>query len=102
MCLFCDLQKFAVKENELAYFIYDKYPVSPGHSLIIPKRHIETVFEATPEEWAAIGEMINASKSEIEKTHRVAGYNIKVNCGAAAGQEVMHAHIHIIPKELTK
>ena len=98
MCLFCDLKKAVVKENNLAYFIYDKFPSSPGHALIIPKRHIETVFEATGDEWTAIGAMLNIAKAEIEKEHKPVGYNIKVNCGKAAGQEIMHAHIHLVPK----
>lgn len=78
--------------------IYDKFPSAPGHSLIVPKRHVTTVFEMTSEEWAAAGELIQAAKTEIEKIHRPLGYNIKVNCGKAAGQEIMHAHIHLIPK----
>ena len=98
MCLFCDLAKNSVLENELCYMIYDKFPVAPGHSLIIPKRHITTVFEMTAEEWAAAGALINLAKTEIEKKYQPLGYNIKVNCGKAAGQEVMHAHIHLIPK----
>jgi diadenosine tetraphosphate (Ap4A) HIT family hydrolase len=101
MCIFCDLQKFAAAENDLAYFIYDKYPKSEGHSLIIPKRHIETVFDATGEEWKAMGELINIAKAEIIKNHKPAGYNLLVNCGKAAGQEVMHAHIHLIPRYLS-
>lgn len=98
MCLFCDLVKNNVAENKLCYMIYDKFPTAPGHSLIIPKRHMETVFEMTADEWAAAGDLINIAKSEIEKKYQPRGYNIKVNCGKAAGQEIMHAHIHLIPK----
>ena len=98
MCLFCDLAKNYVIENELCYMIYDKFPVAPGHCLIIPKRHIETVFEMNSDEWAAAGSLIGLAKKEIEKQFQPKGYNIKVNCGKAAGQEIMHAHIHLIPK----
>jgi len=98
MCLFCDLAKNYVIENELCYMIYDKFPVAPGHCLIIPKRHIETVFEMNSDEWAAAGSLIGLAKKEIEKQLQPKGYNIKVNCGKAAGQEIMHAHIHLIPK----
>jgi diadenosine tetraphosphate (Ap4A) HIT family hydrolase len=98
MCLFCELSKNAVKENELAYFIYDKFPKIKGHSLIIPKRHIETVFGMTEKEWAAAGELINIAKSEIEKDNQPLGYNVVANCGKIAGQQVMHAHIHLIPR----
>jgi diadenosine tetraphosphate (Ap4A) HIT family hydrolase len=98
MCLFCDLIKTAVKKNTGSYFIYDKFPVFAGHALIIPKRHIETVFEASGAEWADMGEMLSAAMTEIKKKHSPTGYNIKINCGRAAGQEIMHAHIHLIPK----
>ena len=98
MCLFCDLAKNSVAENELCYIIYDKYPVAPGHCLIIPKRHMTTVFEMNSDEWAAAGDLIQTAKTEIEKQHQPLGYNLKVNCGKAAGQEIMHAHIHLIPK----
>jgi len=98
MCLFCDLAKHSVIENSLCYMIYDKFPVSDGHSLIIPKRHMENIFEMSPDEWSAIGCLINEAKKEVEKKYQPLGYNIKINCGKAAGQEIMHAHIHLIPK----
>ncbi len=98
MCLFCDLAKNAVAENELCYFIYDKFPKAPGHALIIPKRHTATVFGMTETEWAAAGALINVAKTEIEKQYHPQGYNIQVNCGKAAGQEIMHAHFHLVPK----
>lgn len=98
MCLFCDLAKNCVIENDLCYMIYDKFPVAAGHALVIPKRHVETVFEMNAEEWAAAGILIELTKKEIEKQFQPQGYNLKVNCGKAAGQEVMHAHIHIVPK----
>lgn len=98
MCLFCDLIKNHVIENQLCYMLYDKFPVTPGHCLIIPKRHMTTVFEMDAEEWAAAGKLIQQAKTEIEKKYQPLGYNIKVNCGKVAGQEIMHAHIHLIPK----
>lgn len=98
MCLFCDLAKHNVIENDLCYMIYDKFPVAQGHSLIIPKRHIETVFEMNSAEWSSAGDLIKQAKAEIEKQYKPLGYNIKVNCGKVAGQEIMHAHIHLIPK----
>ncbi len=98
MCLFCDLAKNAVLENEFCYMIYDKFPVATGHCLIIPKRHMETVFEMNSEEWSSAGELIKLAKQEIDAKHQPLGYNLKVNCGKHAGQEIMHAHIHLIPK----
>lgn len=98
MCLFCDLAEHNVIENDLCYMIYDKFPVAQGHSLIIPKRHMETVFEMNSAEWSSAGDLIKQAKAEIEKQYQPLGYNIKVNCGKVAGQEIMHAHIHLIPK----
>ena len=70
MCLFCDLAKHSIIENDLCYMLFDKFPQTPGHALIIPKRHIETVFEMNTEEWAAAGGLINLAKQEIEKEHQ--------------------------------
>jgi diadenosine tetraphosphate (Ap4A) HIT family hydrolase len=96
-CVFCkNLPK--VLENDLAYALYDIQPISRGHSLIIPKRHFEQIFEATPEESGAIKALILGMKAEIEKQHKPDGYNVWVNCGKAAGQVVMHAHVHVIPR----
>ena len=101
MCIFCDLQKehkTTIVQNELSYAVYDIYPDAPGHMVIIPKRCIETMFLAKGEEWASVGELINLAKAEIEKTHKPKGYKIIANCGAAAGQTVFHAHVHLLPK----
>ena len=96
-CIFCkDLPK--IMENELAYAVYDINPISRGHALIIPKRHFEQIFDATPEESQAIKALILGMKDNIHKQHRPDGFNIWVNCGKAAGQVVMHAHVHVIPR----
>lgn len=96
-CVFCkSLPK--VLENELAYALYDIKPISRGHVLIIPKRHFEQIFDATPQESAAIKVLVLGMKADIERTHKPDGYNIWVNCGHAAGQIVMHAHVHLIPR----
>jgi diadenosine tetraphosphate (Ap4A) HIT family hydrolase len=96
-CVFCkNLPK--VLENELAYAVYDINPITRGHALIIPKRHMEQIFEATPQESSAIKSLVLGMKEKIEKEHKPDGYNIWVNCGKAAGQVVMHAHVHVIPR----
>jgi len=76
----------------------DAYPVSPGHALLIPRRHIPTWFEANADEQVALVGAVNDAKAVIERTHRPDGYNIGINCGAAAGQTVFHLHIHLIPR----
>jgi diadenosine tetraphosphate (Ap4A) HIT family hydrolase len=80
--------------------LWDTYPVSPGHALLISRRHIPTWFEATAAEHVALVGAIDEAKAVIEKHHRPDGYNIGINCGAAAGQTVFHLHVHLIPRYL--
>ena len=96
-CIFCkNLPK--VLENELAFAVYDIKPISKGHMLFIPKRHHKTIFESTPNEVEAVFDLINKAKEILQKDHQPDGYNVQVNCGAVAGQIVMHAHLHLIPR----
>ena len=96
-CIFCkNLPK--ILENELAYAVYDINPVSRGHALVIPRRHFEQIFDATADESAAIKKLILELKPILQSKFNPDGYNIWVNCGQAAGQVVMHAHVHIIPR----
>ena len=98
-CPFCTLPAGrVVQENGFAVLIMDGYPVSPGHSLIIPKRHVGSFFETTPPERAALLALLDKTKELVEETHKPAGYNIGINDGAAAGQTVPHLHIHLIPR----
>ena len=98
-CLFCQVPEDEVlAANELAFARWDKYPVSPGHLLIIPKRHYESIFEATADEHAACWELLQQGRRLIEQQHRPDGYNIGVNVGRAGGQSVFHVHMHVIPR----
>ena len=85
-------------ENELAFALYDINPITQGHMLFIPKRHHLTIFESTPEEIKAVFELIQKAKELLLKEHKPDGFNIAANCGAAAGQIVMHAHVHLLPR----
>jgi diadenosine tetraphosphate (Ap4A) HIT family hydrolase len=76
----------------------DLYPVSPGHLLIIPNRHVANWFELTDEEQRAVMELVNRARIRLDKTLQPDGYNIGINCGEAAGQTVMHVHCHLIPR----
>lgn len=87
-----------IAENELAYAVWDAYPVSPGHALIIPVREITTWFDATPEEQRAARELLGAVQADLDATHRPDGYNVGFNAGTSAGQTVFHAHLHVIPR----
>lgn len=98
-CPFCTLPfGRVIEENDMALLILDGYPVSPGHSLIIPKRHVGSFFDATPPERAALLALLDKAKELVEETHKPDGYNIGIHDGAAAGQTVPHLHIHLIPR----
>ena len=99
-CIFCEIRKEELQfENQLAYSSIDSYPVSEFHSLIVPKRHVETYFELTNEEIQACNELILKTKEKILKEDsRVEGFNIGTNAGKSAGQSIMHCHIHLIPR----
>jgi len=78
--------------------LLDNYPVSPGHTLIVPRRHVASLFETSEEERRAIWELLEAARRILVEKHKPDGFNIGVNDGAAAGQTVMHLHVHLIPR----
>lgn len=84
--------------HTLAHIRQDLYPVSPGHLLVIPNRHVADWFELTDEEQQAVMELVNLAKTRLDETLKPDGYNIGINCGEAAGQTVMHVHCHLIPR----
>ena len=87
-----------IASNALAFAIRDGFPVSPGHTLIVPRRLVATWFEATREEQVAMLELIDVVKAQLDAELHPDGYNIGINAGAAAGQTVMHLHLHLIPR----
>lgn len=98
MCLFCEVKTF-LYENRLAYAIYDKFPVTEYHTLLIPKRHVATYFDLTPQEVRDIHTLLNMQKTHlVKKDLTITGFNIGINCGESAGQTVFHCHIHLIPR----
>jgi len=96
-CPFCNPEDI-VFENSLAYAKMDAFPVSPGHMLIIPKRHVPDFFSLTGEEKTAIFLLLDESKLYLDTKYHPDGYNIGINCGEAAGQTIFHVHIHLIPR----
>lgn len=99
-CVFCDhlkKQKY-IMENELAFAIYDAYPVNKGHMLVMPKRHFADYFEATTEEITALNDLLQKVKGLLDEELKPDGYNIGINIGYAGGQTIFHLHIHIIPR----
>lgn len=98
-CPFCKLPLGRiVDENEHAVCIRDAYPVSPGHSLVIPKRHIGSFFETNDAERRALLALVDNTKRLLDTELRPDAYNIGINDGRAAGQTVTHLHIHLIPR----
>jgi diadenosine tetraphosphate (Ap4A) HIT family hydrolase len=98
-CIFCNIDKERIiAENEWAFAIYDVYPVSQGHMLIIPKKHFDNYFEADPQTKEQLWKLVEECKKNVDKKFNPDGYNIGINCGEAAGQTVMHLHIHLIPR----
>jgi superfamily II DNA or RNA helicase/diadenosine tetraphosphate (Ap4A) HIT family hydrolase/HKD family nuclease/SOS-response transcriptional repressor LexA len=87
-------------DNQLAFAFFDRFPVSPGHALVVTKRVVPTWFDATIEEQHALMELVNLVKQLLEErcSPRPDGFNVGFNCGEAAGQTVMHLHIHVIPR----
>ncbi|MCE8428135.1 MAG: HIT family protein [Candidatus Methanoperedens sp.] len=98
-CLFCNIEiKSIVLENQLFYVIFDKYPVNPGHLLIISRRHIPDLFDLNETEFNHLYEIINKAKKMLDLKYKPDGYNIGANCGEVAGQTILHFHLHIIPR----
>lgn len=99
-CPFCNPETVRenVLENKTAYSVFDKFPVSKGHALVIPKRHCSGYFELTTEEQNSCWTMVNELKAVIAKKYNPDGYNIGINISEAAGQTIPHVHIHLIPR----
>jgi diadenosine tetraphosphate (Ap4A) HIT family hydrolase len=99
-CPFCFINKNKdfLFENDFAFAILDNFPVSDGHTLIIPKRHAKTFFDLTQDEIAAIYQLSLKVKQYIDEKYHPDGFNVGFNCGEKAGQTVMHCHMHIIPR----
>ncbi len=96
-CPFCQ-PAHALMKNELAYAIRDKNPASPGHLLILPRRHVGDWFETTTEERIALFGLADAAKLWLEREFHPGGYNLGINVGELAGQTIFHVHLHVIPR----
>lgn len=87
-----------VLENEFGFVIYDGFPVSEGHCLIVPHRVYSDYFESTEDEVVGLQKLIIETKKLLDKKFQPNGYNVGINCGEVAGQTVPHVHIHLIPR----
>lgn len=84
--------------DDLAVVVRDGFPVSPGHTLIIPRRHVASFFSATGQEVASLMRLLDRAQVALKSECAPAAYNIGINDGLAAGQTVPHVHIHLIPR----
>jgi len=99
LCPFCALDvRVEVLSAPLVFAVRDLNPVSPGHTLIVTRRHVPSWFEASTSEQHAILAAIETLKGQLDDEHAPDGYNVGFNAGAAAGQTVMHLHVHVIPR----
>ena len=98
-CPFCfPIQDRIAFEDRLTRALWDAFPVSEGHLLIVPRRHVPTWFDASTEERAAIAAAIDQGRELLASRHQPDGFNIGINVGEAAGQTVFHLHVHLIPR----
>jgi diadenosine tetraphosphate (Ap4A) HIT family hydrolase len=102
-CLFCDIQsndrKRIITENNLAYAIRDGFPVTDGHTLFMPKRHVSDYFGLVQSEVNAINLLVQAQRTMLMASDsKIEGFNIGMNCGEVSGQTVFHCHVHLIPR----
>jgi diadenosine tetraphosphate (Ap4A) HIT family hydrolase len=97
-CPFCQTTHSILAETRLSFASLDNFPVSKGHSLVIPKRHVATIWELWDDEYVDVFGMIKQVKDLIQSKFNPQGMNVGVNCGEVAGQTIFHAHVHIIPR----
>jgi histidine triad (HIT) family protein len=100
-CIFCDLAErpeHHIHVTEHTFAIADMHPAAPGHTLVISKRHAPTIFDLTDDEVLYVHRALRDLRELLAGTYGVKAFNVLANSGASAGQTVMHAHVHIIPR----
>ena len=98
-CIFCDPDPSGVLlQDKHGYVRFDGYPVTPGHVLVIPRRHISSLFDLTDDEARGLWHLVNEAKEALDARYHPDGYNVGVNVGEAAGQTIGHLHFHVIPR----
>ena len=97
-CPFCNISREIILESDMCMAIYDQYPVSKGHVLVIPRRHMKDYFGLSQQEIKDLWVMVEKVKEFLESKYKPDGYNIGFNVGMAAGQTIDHVHIHVIPR----
>jgi diadenosine tetraphosphate (Ap4A) HIT family hydrolase len=96
-CELCE-PKEPVFESDFAYVRHEGNPLSEGHVIVVPKRHVADFFDMSGAEQGSVLALLNRARRLLQEKHQPDGYNIGVNIGAAAGQSRMHVHVHLIPR----
>jgi diadenosine tetraphosphate (Ap4A) HIT family hydrolase len=99
ICPFCQPDSEQIWfEDQTGFVLRDAYPISQGHALVIPRQHTVSLFQLPIDTQAALWQLVSEARRRIDEELRPDGFNVGVNDGEAAGQTVMHAHIHVIPR----
>ena len=101
-CPFChpdgDNDQQVVLSNEHCLYLQKEDVVLRGAGVVVPRRHCETVFDLSPDEWRDTYELLQEAKTLVDERHHPDGYNVGWNAGRAAGQDIPHAHLHVLPR----
>ena len=98
-CPFCALAPAdIVLDGERCLLIETRDPILVGSGMIVPRAHRETVFDLTPDEWVETYDLLRRARALLDEQYQPDGYNVGWNSGAVGGQEVFHAHLHVIPR----
>lgn len=97
-CIFCNLKEKKVIDNANFFALYDANPASPGHMIIIPKRHVVSFFELNEEEVVDMHNLLKKAAETIKQKYGATDFNIGINEGELAGRTIHHLHVHIIPR----
>ena len=99
-CPFCQalLDRELIAANAATIAFADRFPLSRGHTLVVPRQHVDSVFSLSTAEAHSLWDLVATVRQELARTFAPTGFNIGINDGVAAGQTVPHAHVHIIPR----
>jgi diadenosine tetraphosphate (Ap4A) HIT family hydrolase len=99
-CPFCEgIDERMITAAGSAVALLDGFPVTEGHTLIVPRRHVADAFELTDQEWQDILQLLKRTQEDLRRGDpRIDGFNVGINCGSSAGQTVPHVHVHLIPR----
>ena len=92
------LEKTKLLKNEFGFVVYDGFPVSKGHCLVVPHRVYSNYFDSTEDEIIGLQKLVVQTKEFLDQEYQPDGYNVGINCGEVSGQTIPHVHIHVIPR----